>query len=81
MQAVEAAEHATQPASPKLKCVPVFTTAATTGAGLSVLHAFLSHLQPHKIGRSFVSSAEGGSTEQATQKAGCFGFHSPAEPL
>ena len=47
LQAMEAASNATQPAPPKLKCVPVFSTAATTGAGLPVLHAFLSHLQPH----------------------------------
>jgi hypothetical protein len=66
LQAAEMAATATLSGPAGVKSVPVFTLAATSGQGLSILHTFLSHLQPkHPAGALGASSEEGNASEGA----------------
>jgi len=56
------AATATRPGPAGVKSVPMFTLAATTGQGLSILHTFLSHLQPRHPTRPPRASLEGEDT-------------------
>jgi len=51
-----------------VKRVPMFNLAATTGQGLSILHTFLSHLQPRHPTGALRASSEGGYTPGGAEK-------------
>lgn len=71
LQAAEMAATATRLGPAGVKSVPIFTLAATTGQGLSILHTFLSHLQPrHPPGTPRLPILERNTPADANEPSG-----------